>query len=111
MKVAVSALVVAGASELAKRHPLAGAILAALPLVSILALIWLFAETRDVGKVCSFSNGILWALIPSVILYLVLPPLLKGGVRFVYALPVSCLAMVLGYGGYVLILRKFGVEL
>ncbi len=61
VKIVVSALIVAGVSELARRFTLLAAISASLPLTSILALIWLYRDTKDVQKICSLSTGIFWA--------------------------------------------------
>lgn len=78
-KVAVSALVIAIASEVAKRDSYWGALLVALPLVSILALSWLYAETRDNQLATRFARDI-FLLVP-VSLVFFLPFLLEGRTR------------------------------
>jgi hypothetical protein len=109
IKILVSALVIAGASELAKRASWVSAILVSLPLTSILALSWLYWDTGDAGKVSELSMGILWAVLPSLLFFWILPILLRAGMRFPPALLVSCVVMFLGYSAYVWVLRRIGV--
>ena len=80
LKIAVSALVVALASELAKRDSFWGALLVALPLTSILAIGWLYAETRDNRLVTRLARDI-FLLVPGSLLFF-LPFLLESKTRF-----------------------------
>lgn len=111
LKVLISALLIAGASEAAKRSAAIGAMLVSLPLVSICAIGWLYVETRDLPRVCAFSYGILWAVLPSAVFFLALPILLRAGVKFWLALPASCVVMAAAYWVYVKALRGLGMEL
>ena len=79
IKIIVSALIIAGVSELGKKYTPVAAILAALPLTSILAIIWLYRDTKDVEKVSNLSTGIFWAVLPSLLFFL--PFLLKSGIH------------------------------
>lgn len=79
LKVAVSALVVALASELAKRDSFWGALLVALPLTSILAIGWLYAETRDNVLVTRLARDI-FLLVPGSLLFF-LPFLVESKTR------------------------------
>jgi hypothetical protein len=58
-----------------------GAILASVPLVSVLAMFWLYIDTRDVARVSSLSSSVLWLVLPSLALFLALPLLLKQGLE------------------------------
>ncbi|MEK7384737.1 MAG: DUF3147 family protein [Elusimicrobiota bacterium] len=109
VKVLLTALVVAGASELGKRSSTAGAILASLPLTSILVLSWLYLDTKDATKVSALSTGIFWAVLPSLLFFLVLPFLLKRGWGYWPALGASCAAMFAGYTIYTALLNRLGV--
>lgn len=97
VKLVVTALVVVAVSEIAKRSTIAGAILASLPLVSILAMIWLWTETRDTGRIAALSVDILWLVPPSLLLFILLPLLLRSGVGFWPALGASAAATALAY--------------
>jgi hypothetical protein len=111
VKVAVSALVIAGVSELAKRNSLVSALLISLPLTSILSMLWLWRDTRDAAKISALSMNILWAVLPSLLFFVVISQLLNRGVRFPVAMLASCVVMFLGYSLYVLVLSKFGIKI
>lgn len=111
VKVVVSALVIAAVSELGKRFTLLGAILASLPLTSILALTWLYLDTREPQRVEALATGIFWAVLPSLLFFAVLPWLLRRGLAFAPAMLLACAVMALGYGLYALLLRRFGIAL
>ena len=70
VKVAVSALIIAGVSELAKRMPSLGGLIAAMPLTTLLALIWLYAETGDYQLAHSFTRSVLFAIVPTIFFFI-----------------------------------------
>lgn len=110
LKLAISALIVAGASELGKRSTTAGAILISLPLSSLLAISWLYLETKDAAKTAAFTQSIFWAVLPSLLFFLLLPALLRRGWNFWGALAASCAAMTLAYAAYAGLLSRFGIK-
>lgn len=110
IKIAVSALIIAAVSETAKRFSLIAAILASLPLVSILSMTWLYVETNDPQKVINLSNGILWAILPSMIFFIALPWLMKMNLNYYWALTISCAIMFASYSGYLILMRRFGLQ-
>lgn len=99
-KTLISALLIAGASETAKRSPSLGAVIVALPLSSILAMTWLYRDTRDPAAIAAYSMSIFWAVLVSLPMFLVLSWLLKRGVGYAPSLALSCLVALLGYCGY-----------
>ena len=111
IKVLVTAVVVVAVSELGKRSSLWGAVLASLPLTSLLAFVWLYRGTGDVGAIASLSHGIFWLVLASLPLFLILPALLKNGVGFWPAFGASCAVTVVLYLGLVWVLGRFGVRL
>lgn len=60
LKLSLTAVVVVAISEIAKRSSLWAAVLASLPLTSLLAFVWLYIDTRSVERVASLSSGIFW---------------------------------------------------
>jgi len=111
-KVLISALAIVGISELAKRGgTFWGGVLASLPLTSLLAFIWIYAETKDTAKISSLSWSVFWLVIPSLLLFASLPILLKKGVAFPIALLLSVIATAAGYFVMAMMLKKFGVTL
>lgn len=65
-KILLSALLIFGISELAKRSSLLGALLASLPLTSLLAIIWLYRETGNVRRIADLAGGMFWLVLPSL---------------------------------------------
>jgi len=82
IKIAVSAILVAVISEIAKRHSLFAAVTASLPIISILVLIFLYIETKDLARISQFSHQIFWLVLPSLAFFLLLPIFIKSGSGF-----------------------------
>ncbi len=102
---------VAAASEVARRSSLLGAVVISLPLLSILALVWLYRDTRDTGEVADLSWSILWVIAPSVVFFLVLPLALRAGAEFWPALIGACAATAVSYAIWVWLARRVGLDL
>jgi hypothetical protein len=112
LKVLISAAVIVAVAELSKRGTTFwGGILASLPLTSLLAFLWLYGETRDAAKIASLSWNIFWLVLPSLTLFVCLPMLLRRGVPFAYALPISIVVMASAYLATAAILKRFGVAI
>jgi hypothetical protein len=107
VKVLVSALIIAAASEISRRSTTAGALLASLPLTSILAILWLYRDTRDAARVATFSMDILWLVLPSLLLFILLPVLIRRGMQVYPALAVSAASTVLAYFAAYFALQRF----
>ncbi|MFQ5788629.1 MAG: DUF3147 family protein [Thermodesulfobacteriota bacterium] len=111
IKVVITAILVVAIAEISKRSSLIGAILASLPIVSVLAFIWLYIDTKSAEKVSELSTGIFWLVIPSLSLFLVLPILLKSKVNFYLSLFISCAIMIFFYFSMLFILKKLNINL
>ena len=98
VKTLVTAVIVVAVSELARRYSLFAALLASLPLTSLLAFIWIYVETKDAQKVAELSQSIFWLVIPSLTLFIVLPLLLQMNLNFWLTLAASCAATAAVYG-------------
>ena len=109
IKILLSATVLVAVSEIAKRSTLQGALLASLPLTSLLAFVWLYAETADVQKISDLSWNTFWLVLPSLALFLVLPLLLKQGWGFWLSLALAALATAAFYGIMLLMFKRFMV--
>ncbi len=107
----VSALIIASVAEIGKRSSLMAAILIALPVTSLLALIFLYLETGEVAKISALSMGIFWLVLPTLLFFLMLPALLRLGLGFWMALPASAAAMVGVFWAYSWMLGKFGIKI
>lgn len=109
IKALISGALVSVISETAKRSPAFGALIASLPLVSVLAMIWLWQETKDTERLASHAETTFWYVLPSLPMFLVLPALLRHGVQFYAALALSCALTVVLYFIMAWMLKKFGV--
>lgn len=111
IKYAVSAALVVAISEAARRLTWAGALLASLPLTSLLAMVWLWRDTQDPARIAQLSNGIFWLVLPSLVLFLSLPVLLRRGFDFYPALLAASALTVLAYFLMLILLRRAGIAL
>ena len=109
MKAALSGVIIAIVSEVAQRRPGLGALIVSLPLVSILAIIWLWRDTGDVARIAAHAEATFWLVLPTLPMFLVFPAMLRGGVGFWAALIASCLLTIALYVLTVWLLPKFGV--
>jgi hypothetical protein len=111
LKVGLSALILVAIAEVAKRNTFWAAALASLPLASLLAFVWLYLDTGDVQKIAALSGSIFWLVLPSLLLFVLLPVLLRSGWGFWASLAVSSAATALAYLGMIRLLAAFGIRL
>lgn len=98
LKAALSGLLIAIISEVARRFPGFGGLIASLPLISLMAIIWLWRDTGgDVGQVAAHARATLWYVVPSLPFFLILPALMERGVNFWVALIVASLITICLY--------------
>lgn len=110
LKILVSGVVIATVSELAKRDLTLGALVAALPLTSLLAFLWMKFDGVPDEHIGGLSIQIFWLVIPSLVLFVGLWFLVRNGYSFWISLSVSGAITIAGYHGMLLALRKFGIE-
>ncbi len=109
LKVAITAVVVVAIAEVAKRSTLFAAILASLPLTSLLAMIWLYADTGDTQEIADLAGRIFWLVLPSLVLFVALPLMLRAGWPFGASLLASCALTVACYFAMVALLKRLGM--
>jgi len=109
-KYLITAAVVVAVSETAKRSDRAGALLASLPLVTLLALIWLHVEKQSVEKVANHAWYTFWYVVPTLPMFLAFPRLL---VRFGFwpALGISAVITVVCFALFAWAVKPFGIRL
>jgi hypothetical protein len=111
VKILLTTGLIVAISEVSKRSSFFGGLLASLPLVSFLAMIWLYLDTRDASKVATLSTNIFWLVLPSLVFFAVLPPLLKMKLSFALSFALATALMMACYGVMLVVLKKFGVNL
>ena len=110
-KVAITALLIVAIAEISKRSSFIGALLASVPLVSVLAMIWLYVDTRDSDKVAALASSVFWLVLPSLALFITLPLMLKQGYNFYLSIGLSILITIGCYWLMVTLLNQIGLEL
>jgi hypothetical protein len=111
IKIAVTTVLVVAISEIAKRSSLVAAILASVPLISVLAMIWLYIDTKDVVRVSSLATSVFWLVLPSLAFFVTLPLLLKQGLQFYLSISISIVITACCYWLMVTVLGHYGVKL
>jgi hypothetical protein len=111
IKAALSGIIIAIVSEVARRAPGMGALIASLPLISVLGMIWLWRDTADPARLADHAFATFWFVLPSLPMFLAIPLLLNRGMPFWAALVIGCALTVALYILMVWTLGRFGIEL
>lgn len=109
-KYAVTAAVIVAASELAKRSDRLGALILALPLMTILTMFWLFAENQASEKIANHAWYTFWYVIPTLPMFLLFPWLM-GRFGFYAAMGFSLGITLVCFVGFAALVKKLGIEL
>ncbi len=107
----LSGLIVAAIALIARKSPTAGGLLASIPLVSTLGMIWLWHDTRDPKLVADYVGSTFWYFLPSMPMFLVIPAMLRAGQGFWTALTAGCALTIVLYLITVMIAARFGITL
>ncbi|MGI4880603.1 MAG: DUF3147 family protein [Janthinobacterium lividum] len=111
LKALISGVLIAVASTLAKRYPGFGALIASLPLVSVIGMIWLWGEKPDAANMAAHSQATFWYVLPSLPMFLLIPVLLRSGAPFWLALVAGCALTVALYVAMTWAAPRLGIEL
>ena len=110
VKTLLSALIITVISEIAKRSPAFAALIASLPLVSVLGIIWIYNETHDIPRLAAHAEATFWFVLPSLPMFLALPAMLRHGMGFYLALAINCALTALLYLAMVKLGAYFGIK-
>lgn len=111
VKALLSGIIIAIVSEVAKRAPGFGALIASLPLISVMGMIWLWRDKPDAANMAEHATATFWYVIPSLPMFLLIPMLLHRGWGFWPALIVGCVLTVLLYLAMTWALGRLGFRL
>lgn len=111
LKAALSGLIIAVVSEVARRSPGFAALIASLPLISLLGIIWLWHDTNDVQRIADHAQATFWYVLPSLPMFLLVPYLLRAGANFWFALGLGCVVTIVLYFLMIWIGPRFGLNL
>lgn len=110
-KAALSGLLIATISEVARRYPGFGGLVASLPLVSILGMLWLWKDKPDAMNMAAHAEATFWFVLPSLPMFLLIPALLREGIGFWVALGCGCALTLALYASMLWLGPKFGLTL
>ena len=111
IKAALSGLIVAAVSEVARRNPGWGGLVASLPLTSLLAMVWLWRDTRDGERVAELAGSAFWFILPSLPLFLALPWLVRSGVGFWLSMAIAVTGTLALYAAWFWAAPRIGIKL
>lgn len=111
LKAAISGLLVALVSEIARRYPGWGGLLASLPVVSLLALMWTWRDSGDAMKVAALAQSTFWFVIPSLPLFMIIPALIRSGYSVWAAIGIACAITLALYAAFFWIAPRLGIVL
>jgi hypothetical protein len=109
-KAALSGVLVMIISEVARRSPGIGGLIASLPLISVLGIIWLWRDTADTERIAAHAEATFWFVLPSLPMFLVFPALLRHGTPFWTALAASCVLTMVLYALTIWLLPRLGIQ-
>lgn len=111
IKAVLSGILIATISEVAKRYPGFGGLIASLPLVSVLGMIWLWRDKPDAANMASHAEATFWFVLPSLPMFLLIPMMLRQGFSFWLSLASGCVLTIGLYSLMVWAGPRFGLRL
>lgn len=110
VKYAATAAVVVLVSELAKRSDKVGALVASLPLVTLMVLVWLYLEKQPAEKIANHAWYTFWYVVPTLPMFLLFPVLLPR-LGFWATLGASAALTIACFWAFALLMQRFGIDL
>jgi hypothetical protein len=110
VKLFITAALIVLVSEIAKFNATLGGLIKSLPLISIMALIWLYLQTQDTAKAAALSTSTFWFVLPTLPMFLFFPFFLEKGIGFYGSLGAAILIMLLCYLITIALLKWFGIH-
>ena len=107
----LSGIIIALIAVSGRKAPAAGALIASLPLISVLGMIWLWRDTTDPLLLANHAEATFWYVLPSLPMFLLMPLLLRSGHSFWFALASGIALTIMLYLATIVIAARFGVRL
>lgn len=114
LKYLITAGLVVLISEVARRSDKLGALIAALPMVTVLAMTWMFFELKgeqQTEKIANHAWYTFWYVIPTMPMFLLMPLMLRKGIHYGWSLLAGCIVTAVLFVLTAWIMKRFGVEL
>lgn len=111
VKVLLTAVIILFVTKIQVFSDKLSALLIALPLTSLLAMIWMWQEKQPSARIAGHAEGTFWFVLPTLPMFLILPWMLRSGWSFWAALGANCALTTGFFWVTVIVLRKFGIDL
>lgn len=111
VKLLISAAVIVVATKIQLVNDRLSALIIALPLTSLVAMVWMHQSGQSAQRLANHSEGTFWFVLPTLPMFLILPWMLRHGWGFWAALAANCLLTVGFFWVTVFVLRRFGIDL
>jgi hypothetical protein len=108
-KIALTALIIFAVVQVSERNTMLAAVLASVPIVSVLAMMWMNHDGSSSEEIISFSKNIVWLVIPSLLIFIVMPGLMERGWEFYPALGAGLVTTFVGYYLTQLLVEKYSL--
>ena len=108
-KIGLTALLIFAVVQVSERSTLLAAVLASIPIVSVLAMMWMNHEGQSTEEISLFAKEIVWLLIPSLLMFIVMPLLIDRGWEFYPALGAGLMTTIVGYFIMIQVMEKYGL--
>ena len=93
----ISAVIIVAVAEIAKRSAALGALVASLPLVAVLSMVWLWRDTGDALRLAAYAQATFWYVLPSLPMFLLIPMMLRAGLSFWISLSIGIIVTAILY--------------
>ena len=107
----LSGIIVALIALVSRKAPAAGALIASLPLISVIGMIWLWRDTTDPLLLANHAEATFWYVLPSLPMFLLIPMMLRNGYGFWWSLAAGCVVTIILYFAMMQIGPRFGLRL
>ncbi|ABC78008.1 DUF3147 family protein [Syntrophus aciditrophicus] len=111
LKIVITVIFITAISEVSKKSSIIAAVMASLPVISIIAMMWIYIDTKDIEKISLLSKQLSWMVLPSLIFFISLPIFLKHGFSFYSGLTSSMILTATGYCAMILIIKQIGFKI
>lgn len=111
IRAALSGIIVAIIALVSRRYPGLGGLIASLPLISVLGMVWLWHDTGDREAVATYLQSAFWYFIPTIPMFIFMPMMLRHGISFWLTLTVGIVVTLLLYLAMNRALAHYGITL
>jgi hypothetical protein len=110
-KALLSGMLIVAIAEIGRRLPTVAALVASLPLVSVLGMMLLWWGKPDAENMAQHTQATFWYVLPSLPMFLLMPVMLRHGFGFWMSLIAGCALTILLYTLMTTFGRRFGLPI